>query len=230
MSILTRVLRRIGDELLPGRCLLCGERAVGGPLCAPCDADLPALPAARCPQCGDSSMAAETCGHCQRQPPHFSACHAALPYAFPVDRLVQALKYGHQLALAPWFGRRLAATVSTLPDLVVALPLHPSRLRERGFNQAVEIARTLATCLDRPLLAEGFIRSRATQAQADLPLSARAANVRGAFESRIDFGGRSVLLVDDVMTSGATLDEAARVLRLHGAGNVAVAVVARALR
>ena len=110
------------------------------------------------------------------------------------------------------------------------LPLHPLRLRERGFNQAAELAKVVAAMQGQAVDLACLIRSRATPPQADLPHKERAANVRGAFECRANLNGRHLLLIDDVMTSGATLNEAARTLKLHGAAQVSVAVVARAVR
>lgn len=229
MSILPQPLRDALNRLLPGSCLLCAEDSGGTVLCAACVTDLPRLTGARCPQCAEPTTHGERCGACLKEAPHFARTHALFLYEFPVDRIIHALKYGHQLAVAGWLGEALAA-LPVDADLLMPLPLHPSRLAERGFNQSIEIARPLARRLRRPLILDALIRSRATPAQAELPLKERARNVRGAFECRQDLGGRSVLLVDDVMTSGATLDEAARVLKLHGASRVEVAVAARALK
>jgi ComF family protein len=224
-------MRRLADLLLPASCLLCGADSDGGALCAGCAGDLPPLPAAHCPQCAEQTTHGERCGACLKDPPAFARCIALFRYEFPVDRAIQALKYGHQLAFATWFGERLAeALQDSRHDRVMALPLHPERLRERGFNQSAEIARVLARRRRLPLDFASLARRRATPAQAALPLRERARNVRGAFECTADLAGQSILLVDDVMTTGATLREAARVLSLHGAAQVDVAVVARALR
>lgn len=161
---------------------------------------------------------------------HLDRTHAIFRYDFPLDRLVHALKYGHQLALAAWFGRQLAKSIGEPEaDYIVPLPLHPERLKERGFNQAAEIARTMGSMCNLPVHHEILHRPHATAPQAGLPLDKRSANVRGAFECRKDLSAHRILLVDDVMTSGTTLDEAARTLKLHGASRVEVAVVARAL-
>lgn len=224
-------VRRLADALLPGSCLLCGADAGRGLICAGCTADLPPAPSPACPQCGEATTLGERCGACMKDPPAFARTVALFRYEFPVDRIIHALKYAHRLPVAPWLGRRLARhLVAADFDLVVPLPLHPDRLRERGFNQSAEIARSLARDLGLPLEAASLVRTRATPPQAELPLKARAKNVRGAFECRSDLAGRRLLLVDDVMTSGATLRECARVLQLHGAGEITVAVAARALR
>ncbi len=184
-----------------------------------------------CPRCGEATTHGEHCGACLHKPPHFASTTAVFRYEFPVDRMIHSLKYAHQLALAPWLGAQLAEAVSSLSfDGIVAMPLHESRLRERGFNQALEIARPVATTRKIRLSEQFILRTRTTQVQAGLPLKARHANLRGAFECTRDLSGKTILLIDDVMTSGATVDECARILQLHGADEVHVAVVARALK
>ncbi|MGB8544767.1 MAG: ComF family protein, partial [Azonexus sp.] len=166
-----------------------------------------------------------------KDPPAFARTIALFRYEFPVDRLIQALKYGHQLALAAWLGHRLGERlVAENYDLLLPLPLHPSRLRTRGFNQSLEIARVTSKALAIPMNPAILTRIRATPPQAELPLKERGRNVRGAFECARDLAGKRILLVDDVMTTGSTLREAARILKLHGAGQITVAVAARALR
>lgn len=216
---------------LGSACLLCGNHTRDAIVCPACADDLPALPAPGCPQCAIPTTYGERCGRCLHAPPHFDACIALFPYAFPADRLVQALKYGHQLALAPWFGRRLAVALQGGDfDLAIPLPLHPGRLCQRGFNQSGEILRALARELDIPGDYRHCTRRRATAVQAELPHKARAVNVRNAFECHCDYTGKHILLVDDVMTTGETLSECARTLKIHGARRVTAAVVARALR
>lgn len=218
-------------RILPGSCLLCAGEAGDELLCTPCQADLPPLPAATCPICSERTTHGERCGACLQHPPNFAGVTALFRYDFPVDRMIHALKYGHQLALAGWFGKQLAHQLAGREfDRIVPLPLHPQRLRERGFNQAMEIARTLGNCLKIPVDRNSLHRTRATAPQAGLLLKARHGNVRGAFESRSDLAGQRILLVDDVLTSGATAGECARVLTLHGAASIHVAVVARALK
>jgi ComF family protein len=228
---LQRPLRSIAAHLLPGSCLLCASNSATSLLCPACTADLPQLPAALCPQCGEETTLGERCGACLKDPPAFARTIALFRYEFPVDRLIQALKYGHQLALAAWLGHRLGERlVAEDYDLLLPLPLHPSRLRTRGFNQSLEIARVTSKALAIPMNPAILTRIRATPPQAELPLKERGRNVRGAFECARDLAGKRILLVDDVMTTGSTLREAARILKLHGAGQITVAVAARALR
>lgn len=216
---------------LPCSCLLCGADSRTAVVCLACLKDLPGLPRFLCPTCAEPTTHGERCGRCLNQALHFEQTIAPLRYDFPVDRLIHALKYGHQLSIAAWCGEKIAACIAQPDfDLIIPLPLHASRLRERGFNQSAEIARTLGRALHKPVAFDQLQRCRQTLSQAELPLRARSGNVRGAFECRKDYRGLDILLVDDVMTSGATLDEAARIVRLHGARRVIVAVVARAIK
>ena len=135
-----------------------------------------------------------------------------------------------RLALGVYFGQQLAALGKRIvADLIIPLPLHPERLRARGFNQALEIARPVGKALSLPIDATSCRRMRNTPAQTRLAWRDRAKNVRGAFHCSSDFTGRRVILVDDVMTTGASLDECARTLKLHGAAEITLLVVARAL-
>ena len=228
---LQRTVRSIAVHALPGSCLLCSADSAASLLCPACTADLPQLPAALCPQCGEETTLGERCGACLKDPPAFARTIALFRYEFPVDRLIQALKYGHQLPLAAWLGLRLGERLIAADyDLLLPLPLHPSRLKTRGFNQSLEIARVTSRALGIPLNPHILTRIRATPSQAELPLRERGKNVRGAFECDRDLVGKRILLVDDVMTTGSTLREAARILKLHGAGPITVAVAARALR
>lgn len=216
--------------LLPQDCLLCGAKADVALLCRGCADSLPRLPPALCPVCALPSTDGATCGGCLAQAPHFDATVASFRYGFPLDRLVQVLKYQQRLALAPWFARELLAGSRPDGELMLALPLGARRLGERGFNQALEIARPLAHALGLPLSPGACLRIKDTAPQADLPWRARQKNVRGAFSCRLDLTGRSVLVIDDVMTSGATLNEFARVLKQRGARRVSNWVVARTLK
>lgn len=234
MSILAEKLgaagRRVLDAVMPQDCLLCAAPAGGTLLCPTCAAELPRMPAPTCPHCALPTSSGETCGRCLRHPPHFERLLACFPYAFPVDRMLQQLKYSHQLALARWFGEQLTGVADGLAcDLIVPMPLHPQRLRERGFNQALEIARPLARHTDVRLSATSCVRNRDTAPQEGLTLLQRRRNLKNAFACNTDFSGLHVLLVDDVVTTGASVSECARTLRLHGAESVTVLAVARTL-
>jgi len=224
-------LRALASKALPGSCLLCAADSASSLLCPTCTADLPRQAATVCPQCAIETPLGERCGTCLKSLPAFTRTIAPFRYEFPVDRLIQALKYIHRLPLAKWFGNSLSEQiVADEHDLLLPLPLHPSRLRDRGFNQSAEIARAIHNQLGIPMDVDCLARKRATPPQAALPLKERARNVRGAFESTADLSGKRILLVDDVMTTGSTLRECARVLQLHGAAQITLAVAARAQR
>jgi ComF family protein len=212
----------IAARLFGGSCFLC-RGASEALLCAGCSADLPALPSPRCPRCALPSPAGQTCGRCLAHPPAYDETIAALAYGFPVDALVQALKFRGELALAPLLGERLASVLPPeRPDLIVPVPLSARRLRSRGFNQALEIARSLGA-VEIGLLG----RPADTAPQFDLPWDERQRNVRGAFSARRRVDGVTIAVVDDVMTTGATLDEIARTLKAAGARRVVNWIVAR---
>jgi ComF family protein len=143
---------------------------------------------------------------------------------------VQALKYGARLELASFFAQALASRPLPSVDLVVPMPLHPDRLARRGFNQALEIARALALRRGLTLEPRGARRIRNTIPQTELPYDERSRNIRGAFAARLALSGKAVAVVDDVMTTGATLNELAAVLKAAGAASVHNLVIARSVR
>ncbi len=199
----------------------------GEVVCADC-ADELLRPVPRCPQCALPCRPGTPCAACRETPPAFDAAVTLGNYAAPADNLVLALKFGGQLPLAGWLAQRLAAQVSarlvTLPplDLLTPVPLSPPRLATRGFNQAWEIGRPLARRLHVQADPALLRRPRDTITQRVLDLAERHANVRGAFRLApgASVTGLHIGLVDDVMTTGATLDEAARVLKAQGAARV----------
>lgn len=218
------------DTLLPRACLLCGDRSQAS-LCAGCAADLPRLAGPLCPVCATPfATPAPACGACLQSPPAFDATLAPLRYGFPVDRLIQSLKYSCRLASADFFAHSMLAGTHPEGTLLMPVPLSRQRLHERGFNQALEIARPLAHALALPLDATALTRPRDTLPQSRLPWRARKGNVRHAFECNRDLTGVAVIIVDDVMTTGATLDAVARTLKDHGATRVTNWVAARAIK
>jgi ComF family protein len=228
---LAQAIESHAARLLPQDCFLCAAPAGDSLLCPACIAGLPHLTAELCPCCALPTPESRVCGACLKRAPHFDATRAVFRYEFPLDRLIHSLKYAHRLACAGFLGRLLAQVALPFrPDLIVPVPLSVERLAERGFNQALEISRPLLRLLDAPVELTRIRRRRDTSPQAGLPWKQRAKNVRHAFECEIDLIGLSVLVVDDVMTTGATLDELARTLKAHGAAQVANLVVARALR
>lgn len=215
---------RLASLLFGGSCFLCrgAARAV---LCGECEAELPWLPAEVCPRCALASPSGALCGRCLAEPPQFDATVAALWYRFPADVLVQSLKFRGELALAAVLASILSRKLAQEnADCVVPVPLSSARLRQRGYNQAAEIARRLGKGRVELGLCE---RGRDGRPQTELPFAERRRNVRGAFRVRRAIAGATVAVVDDVMTTGATLDEIARTLKAAGAARVVNWVVVR---
>lgn len=235
MSILHDARLNIRAQIkhfLPAQpCVLCGSMSRDGLWCNACDAALPYLDAPHCPVCALPTPAGEVCGHCLTQPPAFSRTTAVFGYAFPLDKLIQNMKYGEQLALAHAFAKKLVQRIdkSNLPDCVIAMPLHPAKLRERGFNQSLLLAATVARELKLKLLPNACRRVRDTPPQSALPWKERKKNVRNAFSCDRNMSGKRVVLVDDVLTTGASLNALAEAVSKQGAIEISAWVVARTL-
>jgi ComF family protein len=221
--------------LLPQRCLLCDDGSGNEPLCKDCLESLPTLSKASCPVCALPTFNAEVCGHCLQHPPAFDATIAAFNYVFPMDALLKALKYRGELSAAEIAANGIVNALAhqPLPDLLIAMPLHPQRLQERGFNQAVEIGRRIAQYTQCRLSTNSVVRLRHGEPQASLPLNKRAKNVKGVFAVNdavsSELRGKRIAVVDDIMTSGASLNELAKTLKKAGAVRVECWVAARTL-
>ena len=231
--------RAVGYRLLPSCCALCGEEAMAA-VCAPCTLRYAVPGGPRCPCCanplGTEEPPGQACGTCMANAPAYDATIVAADYAAPLDGLVLGLKFGARLPLAPWFAGRLVDAVLAapgwpLPDLLCPVPLGARRLRERGFNQALEIARPLGRAIGVALQPRLVMRAVETAAQSGVTPRERANNIRGAFELGPEMAehieGRHVGVVDDVMTSGHTLNELAATLKAAGAARVSNLVFAR---
>ncbi|HEY2394933.1 MAG TPA: ComF family protein [Rudaea sp.] len=225
--------------ILPSHCLLCAQDGDGRrDLCAACAGDL-VRNRLCCPRCALPLQApAPLCGECLLHEPPFDAAFAPFLYGHPIDLLVTKLKFGRSLAAGRVLSELWRDAVADLsparPDLFVPVPLHASRLRERGYNQALELARPLARALGIPLGGKVLSRTKATAAQSNLDAKARRRNLRGAFTlDPVPLTGAAsqslhIALVDDVMTTGATLRECARMLKRAGVARVDVWALARA--
>lgn len=236
MSILNHAkvnIRSIARRLLPAQpCVLCGSMSDDGLWCGACDASLPYLRDDHCPVCALPAPDGQVCGHCLSRPPLYTRTCAAFRYAFPLDKLVQGMKYGDQIPLAHELARRLSQRIgkNNPPDYVIPMPLHPAKLRERGYNQSMLIAAAVSRQLDFKLLADAAKRTRNTPAQSALPWKDREKNVRDAFSCDIDLRGKHVALVDDVLTTGASMNALAKTIKRCGAAEISVWVVARTIR
>lgn len=229
-------MNRAADALLPRHCILCGLPSGPKNLCLPCRDDLPRNTGA-CLQCalptpGDDG---QICGSCLARPPPWDYAIAGLHYGFPVDRLVCRFKFNRSLACGAVLADELLLSVEeqckALPGLIVPVPLHRTRQFQRNFNQADILARTIGNGIDVPVNSLFLKRRHRTRAQSGLDAKARRKNTRGAFSL-----GRTarrhevehIALVDDVMTTGATLSECSRLLKKAGVTTVSAWVAARA--
>ena len=214
--------------LLAQDCVLCAGPSGSRLVCDACGESLPRVTHA-CERCAIELAHAGTCGECLRRAPSFDAAIAAFEYRFPLDRLVQRFKYAGDLAAGKWLALQLAERVAgrERPDLLVAPPLAASRLRERGFNQAVVIAQVLGRRFGIRHWPAALAKVRETSPQPGLGRRQRAANLAGAFRCDARLAGEHVAIVDDVMTTGATADALACVLKEAGAARVTVWAVAR---
>lgn len=254
-GLLRRTSSTVLRSLLPTSCALCGLGS-DDTLCSDCAAQFfgANVAVARCGCCANPLPGAaaepdapappgkrprgmpndERCGLCATHPPAFDVTLTAADYAMPVDQLVLQLKFGHRLALAALFARLLRDAVLqqpgfVLPALICPVPLGPRRLAERGYNQALEIAKPLARSLGVALHPRLTARVRETTAQSSVAPEQRQRNIAGAFAvpDPALVRGRHIGIVDDVMTSGGTLDELAATLKRHGAARVSNLVFAR---
>lgn len=233
-------LRQLGHTLLPYCCVLCGDLA--RPfynLCESCQQSLPSLPYC-CQQCArflplesakDSKL---YCGSCLHTPPAYHLTHALFPYQSPITEMITALKFQHQLIYAKTLGQLLSEKIErvwyrdkALPDLIIPVPLHPKRLAERGFNQALELAKPLASALRLPILKASIKRIKHTAAQSGLSAKTRQQNITRAFSSNHSYEGLTVALLDDVITTGHTMKELSKVIKKNGAKSIHVWCVAR---
>ncbi len=232
----------LGATVLPAQCALCG---IGGPevLCSPCRAQYLGQGRGqlrhRCRQCANPLAdieVAQLCGRCLRQRPAYDATVTAFDYAAPVDQLLLQLKFGARLALAPLLAELLHVAIQQqteweAPQLLCPVPLGPARLAERGYNQALGIARPLARLLDVSLQPRLALRVRETRAQSGVAPQERQANLAHAFAIAPDHAallpGCHVGIVDDVMSSGHTVNALAAACKRAGAARVSILVVAR---
>jgi len=213
-------------------CAVCGGQAQGHlDICSGCEAELPVHTSA-CQCCAEPLPKMGVCGQCLQQSPAFDYAWAAFTYAPPVDTLLRGLKFHQRLSVARLLGQMMAKQIEhdhTLPELILPVPLHRARLRERGFNQAQMLAQEISSHLNIPMALDVCQRSVSTQAQAGMDKAARKRNLTGAFTLNRPVGAERVVLVDDVMTTGSTLNVLASLLKRAGVKEVGVWVCARAI-
>jgi ComF family protein len=220
-------------------CVLCGAAGTSDvALCSACEMEI--LPqgvrdnaCVRCalPLHGAGERA--VCGECLKEPPPYFSTYRFAIYQPPLDRLIQLLKFHDKLYVARMLGRLMARDIHrrgiALPEILMPVPLHAGRLRQRGYNQALEVARFISREFRLPLDRNSCIRRKATPEQAALPAKERGANIKGAFDVTGNVHDKHIAIVDDVMTTGSTVAEMARALLRAGASRVDVWVCARAI-
>ena len=221
------------QRLWPGCCVACGGRCEGEDLCAGCRTELPKNEIC-CPRCALPLVEpADSCGRCLKKVPAFDQAWVPWRYAQPLDLMLLKLKFGGNLAcarvLSSLWGEQLGQQRSGQVDLLIPIPLAVDRLRERGYNQALELARPLARAAGLALAPGALRRIRATEPQSGLDAKARRRNLSGAFAAAdAKVRGCRIALIDDVMTTGATLNAAAKALKKAGASEVHAWALARA--
>lgn len=236
LPMLKSTSKAVVDTMFPPRCIACPSPTVAaGHLCAACWADTHFISGTTCRRCGvplhGASGAEDVCESCLRHPPGWDRGASALVYGGAGRRLVLALKHGDRLdTVGPLAGWMAAAGRNLLPqaDLIAPVPLHWRRLVRRRYNQSAELARRIGRIAEKPVLPDLLVRRRATPPQGG-DRAARAANQADAIamSPRRRVEGQRVLLVDDVLTTGATLSGCAEALRAAGAAGVDVLVLAR---
>lgn len=232
-------LKSVTQKLLPSTCILCnnpGQHTID--LCQACENELPRIKMA-CFRCGlaipisNVSRAPNLCGQCVQQPPPYNTTFALYHYRPPIDKLITGIKFSGKLVYAKVLGELLAKNIllhlaeNNKPDYLIPMPLHQKRLSERGFNQALELARPIAKYLQIPIDFRSCIRSRATIAQSLIPAEARHENIKNAFSISKKFFARQVAIIDDVVTTGNTVTELSRLLRKQGVENISIWCCAR---
>ena len=226
------LMARTGETFPPSVCFLCGANA--GPchlFCKSCQRDFARIIKA-CPKCGRGVLhGGLPCPSCSKQPPAYDCLIAPFYYAYPVSLLIKLLKYKNKIEISHELGGALADQIRArgrpLPEAVIPVPLHPLRTIARGYNQACEIALAVAARLNLPVETGLVRRIRHTQPQVNLSPRQRRINMRGAFKLRPGHGYRSVAIVDDVVTTGATANEMAMLLRRAGMKTIEVWACAR---
>ncbi len=217
-------------SLLSTRCELCGDVGYfSSCVCDPCLSDLPRLKD-HCSRCGMVlPQYADTCGNCITTIWYADLTICPFQYHYPLDRLIQKIKYQDCLRLVSPLTKKLVSclTQNTLPEALIPVPLHPYRLYSRGFNQSVEICKILNDCLGIKVITDLIVRTRNTKPMFELGAKQRSRNIRDAFRLTRPLGYRSVAIVDDVITSGATANELALLLKQAGASRIEFWALAR---
>jgi ComF family protein len=230
---ITRHLKQLYTWLMPYTCVLCHHPSNRKQdLCEPCHRELPML-THNCPRCARELSIELICGECLKHPPPFDATYALFSYVGLIQRLILSLKFNSTLIHAKILGELLADHLANqkmiLPSVIIPVPLHHKRIKERGFNQAIEIARPIAKRLSLPINTTACKRIKPTLAQATLSAEKRKENIKQAFEVTDNFAEAHIAILDDVITTGHTITEIAHTFKNAGVRRIDVWCVAKVL-
>lgn len=236
---LSKLFHQAYQWFLPTTCILCSFKTLGAyNICYTCQQDLPILPQ-YCTRCanflrGNQLTDSLICGSCLHTSPPFDLTYALFPYQSPIIQLIIQLKFHSNLSIAQAFGELFIQKIAGIwyknkafPDVIIPIPLHPRRLRERGFNQVLEIAKPIAKSLRIPLDFAGTSRMKYTKAQSGLSKPEREKNMANAFMAKKSYSGLTVAVIDDVITTGQTITEFCRLLKANGTKSIHVWCCAR---
>lgn len=237
----SNIWKKLETIFFPYLCVLCLKSSdTTRDLCLDCDASLPRLKMS-CRQCGNKLTSIQEqisfiCGHCLKDPPVYDFILPLFEYMTPIDQFIHQLKFKKKLMYARLLGELMAETLSnyytkqTLPECIIPVPLHPKRLRERGFNQSLELARPISKKLGIPIKPRSYKRIRNTLQQSNVPIDQRKKNVKGAFIKDSNEIYRRVAIIDDVVTTGFTVDSLSKILKSEGVTEITVWCCARTCR
>lgn len=219
------------DSIIPASCILCGDKASNLAVCNDCIDSIPTQEHT-CPRCAYPLSVSASCGQCLLHPPEQNSSFSLFLYQNPVDRLIAEMKYHDKIHLCHFFAELMSQQLilRTQPQALIPVPLHAKRLRERGYNQSVELSQALSTRLNIPTLTDHISRIKNTSPQARLPYKKRKQNLKGAFSIEQSDLPEHVAIIDDVLTSGHTANEVARTLRKAGVMIIEVWTIARAIQ
>lgn len=233
MDLSSKAFNFSNSDLIRQSCIFCGSPGNPGLcICGPCLKELPYVQNS-CKKCGNPTPEPQNqCGQCVADQPPYERTITILHYQNPVDYLIQRMKYHNQLEIADLLGKLMVIKLSSLdyklPEQIIPVPLHMSRLQQRGFNQAVEIARPISKALKIPINLTNCIRTRQTQPQFELSLAERKSNLKNAFEIVHQIKAKHVAVLDDVMTTGSTVIELTEALLNAGVEKVDIWACSRA--
>lgn len=222
---------RLYSNLTPIPCRLCGADCQNQVLCPNCIKDLPELKSV-CPQCSLPTSASQRCGQCLSNPPEQNTSISIYQYKDPIDRLIADFKFNDKLYLSQFFAEKILTKLNhrPLPELLIPIPLHPQRLKQRGYNQSFELAKILSKSLSIPVSNSFLERIINTQPQSSMPFKQRKNNIKHAFKAADGLPFKHIALIDDVLTTGHTANAAAKTLKKAGATTIEVWTIARTIR